>query len=68
MTGANQISLRDIDEKFIEMNLDISLISIKKFHVADNYFMKKFSGKLLWIKILLVYIDLHPVCYSKCFH
>ena len=30
MTSANQISLRDIDEKFIEMNLDISLISIKK--------------------------------------
>ena len=52
MTGANQISLRDIDEKFIEMIWDLSLIKYKKIYT--QYFfssltitMKKFSGKLL---------------------
>ena len=48
MTGANQISLRDNDEKFIEMIWDLSLIKYKKnlytvfFQFADNNYEKIF--------------------------
>ena len=52
MTVANQISLRDIDEQFIEMILDLSLIKYKKnytqyFCTTLTITMKTFSGKLL---------------------